>query len=341
MDQGKFSLEISWNTLFRAVIFIGLIFLFISAREALGVFLVSIILSLGLDPLVTFFEERKFGRLLGSVIVFLGGILVISGILYLVVPIIVDELTGFLSDFNNTLFLVFGIKLPKAVIEGVSVNLSKILSFLSANQIPVNVAVSVVLKKALLVLAAMMSAFYLSLDKFGTERLLRVILPDVYERPVLTVFARFKLKIRRWFGAQLGLSLIVGVVVTIGLWILKVKYALVLGLMAAVFEIVPVIGPIIAGSTAFLVAVSNSLSTGLYAAAFFVIVQQLESHVLIPFIMGKTMKVHPVIVIISLLAGAEVAGFVGIVLAVPIAVMAQEIYNYMEERKGANNRLKI
>lgn len=331
--ESRMNIEVSWNVLFRIAVFLALVVFMIAAKEALGVFLVSIILSLGLDPLITFFEEKKLGRLLGTIVVFLGAILVVSGVLYLAVPIIASELLGFLNDFNKTVFLIFGIRLPTSVIEGVSVNLAKILSFLSANQIPVKVALSAIFQKVIYILAAFMAAFYLSLDKFGTERLLRVLLPDQYERPVLTIFARFKVKIKKWFGAQLALSLVIGVVVSVGMFLFKVQYPLVLGLTAAVLEIVPVIGPIIAGAMAFLVAVSSSLSLGFYVILFFVVVQQIENHLLVPLIMGKTMKVHPVIVIISLLAGAEVAGFVGVVLSVPIAVMAQEVYNYLEEKK--------
>ena len=111
--------------------------------------------------------------------------------------------------------------------------------------------------------------------------------------------------------------------------------------MAAVFEIVPIIGPVLAGVTAFLVAVSDSFTLGVYTVLFFVIVQQLENHILIPIIIGKTMRVHPVIVLISLLAGGKIAGFVGIVLAVPIAVMLQEIFAYLAERKSQRSPLGI
>ena len=90
-----------------------------------------------------------------------------------------------------------------------------------------------------------------------------------------------------------------------------------------------------------LVAVSQSFSLGLYALLFAFIVQQLEGHILIPIIMGRAMKVHPVVVIIALLAGAEIAGFVGIVLSVPIAVMAQETFNYFSEKKSSRTSLDI
>ena len=89
----------------------------------------------------------------------------------------------------------------------------------------------------------------------------------------------------------------------------------------------------LAGLFAVIVAFSESSTLALYVLTFFVVVQQLENHVLIPLFMGRTMKVHPVIVTISLLAGGQVAGFVGIFLAVPIAVLSQEIFNYMAEAK--------
>jgi predicted PurR-regulated permease PerM len=168
-----------------------------------------------------------------------------------------------------------------------------------------------------------------------------VLLPDVYEKPVLTIFNNFKTKIRRWFAAQLGLSLVVGVVMSLGLWLLGVRYALVLGIIAAILELVPLIGPVVAGAVALLIALTDSFTLGLYVIGLTFIVQQLENHVLIPVLMGKTLNVHPVIVIVSILAGAQIAGFVGILLAVPIAVAAQEIFYYLAEKKNHRSALGI
>src|SRR3989442_214320 len=106
-----------------------------------------------------------------------------------------------------------------------------------------------------------------------------------------------------------------GVVVSIGMWLLGVKFPIVLGIIAAVFELVPIIGPVLSGSIMFLMAISDSVSLGLYTLLFAFIVQQLEGHVLIPIIMGRAMKIHPVMVIISLLAGGQTAGFFGIILS--------------------------
>ncbi|MEK7630377.1 MAG: AI-2E family transporter, partial [Patescibacteria group bacterium] len=183
------------------------------------------------------------------------------------------------------------------------------------------------------IFGTIVAAFYLIVDKDGTERLLKAILPAQYERPTLLVFSRFKDKIKNWFTAQLALSLIVGLVVCFGLWILNVRYFVVIAVLAAVFELVPIIGPVITGIVAFLAAVSDSVTLGIYAVIFFFIVQQLENHVLTPLVMGRALRVHPVIVVVSLLAGAQIAGFTGIILAVPVAVLAQEIFEYFSDRK--------
>lgn len=339
--ENKVLFDVSWHSLWRVFIFFAIVLVFYFAREALGVLLVSIVISLGLDPIVGWLEERKINRLLGTLIVFFLGVLVLSAAVYLVVPIVMGELSGFLAHFNKVISSVFGFGLPKEFIKNVGLSLDRALGFLTATNISVTGAISTVVTKLILFLATILISFYLSVEKDGTERLLKVLLPDAYEKPVLTVFSRFKNKIRRWFAAQLALSLIVGAVVVFGLWLLGVRYFLILGLLAAIFEIVPIIGPVLSGAVIFMVAVSDSVSLGFYSILFAFIVQQLENHVLTPIIMGRAMKVHPVMVIVSLLAGAQVAGFLGILLSVPIAVTAQETFNYLAEKKSSKVRLGI
>jgi len=171
--------------------------------------------------------------------------------------------------------------------------------------------------------------------------MVRVILPDVYEGPVLAIFDAFETKMRRWLGTQLIISLSIGLMVGLGMWLIGVRYALILGILAAIFEVVPIIGPVMTGLVAFLVAMSDSTILAVYAVLFFFVIQQFESYVLIPIVMGKSMRVHPVVAVVSLLAGAQIAGFVGIVLGVPIAVLVQEIFNYLAERKGRRQTLNV
>ncbi|MEK7464511.1 MAG: AI-2E family transporter [Patescibacteria group bacterium] len=333
--------EVSWRTFWQIFVFLILILIFYLARNAVGVLVVSIVISMGIDPVVSMLQRKKINRLLGTIFVFLVGLIVLGTIVYFIIPIIIVEAGDFIIYINKIMSAFFGFSLPKSLITNFTVTFDKVLGIISATNVSVTSAVSKVFTQAVLVLSTFIIAFYLSVEKDGPERLLRVILPDAYERGVLTIFTRFKLKVKRCFATQLVLSLLIGTVVGFGLWLLGVKYPLILGLLAAVFEIVPIIGPVIAGAVAFMVAISDSLSLGLYTFAFFFIVQQLENHILIPVIMGKAVKIHPVIVVISLLAGGQVGGFIGILLSVPIAVLASETVVYMAERKSLRPKLGV
>lgn len=333
MESPTTRFEITWSTLWRIAIFAGIILLLFLARDVLGVFVISIVIALGLDPFVSFLEHHKIPRLLGASIAFLFGILVLGAVVYLVVPIIISELGSFLAHFNESLTSLFNVGFPRGFIESVSGNLETAFSFLSSSNFSVTGAIGSAVERLFLLIATIVISFYLTVEERGIERFLKVILPDAYERVVLSVFNRFKEKIRNWFTAQLGLSLGVGFIVAVGLWLLGVRYYLAIGLLAAVFEIIPIIGPIITGAVAFLVAFGDSFTLGIYALIFFFLVQQLENHILVPVVMGRAVKVHPVMVVMALLVGGTVAGLPGVLLSVPIAVLAQEIFNYLAEQK--------
>lgn len=330
METQRF--DITWRTLWRIGVFAALVALLYFSRNVLGVFIIGVVVSLGLDPIVNILERFKINRLLGTIFVFLLALILFAGVVYFVVPTFVTEVSGFVTHFGS-LFAAFDITVPQRLLKNLALNLESALGFLSAANISISGTIGSFITNIFFTVTTIVISFYLTLERDGTERMLRAILPDTYERSTFTVFSRFKAKIRYWFSAQLALSVIVGIVVAVGLWLLGVRYAVVIGLLAAVLELVPIIGPIITGALAFLVASSDSLTLGLYTLLFFFIVQQVENHVLVPLVMGKTVKVHPIMVILSLLVGGQVGGFVGVVLAVPIAVMTQEIFTYIAERK--------
>lgn len=327
-------MEISWQSLWRIVIFAGLLVAFYLAREVVGVLLVSVVLALGLDPIVSFLESKKIPRLLGTFMVFVFGIAIFVAAVYLFIPILIVEVSGFLANFNESLSSVFGISLPETTLQALNLNLNQALAVLSAAKVSITGAIGSILNKLILFVATIILSFYLTIERGGTERLLAVILPDEYEKSVMTVFDRFKKKIRRWFSAQLALSVVVGVLVAAGLGILGVRYAFILGILAAVFELVPIIGPIATGVIGVMAALTDSTSLAIWTGILFIGIQQLENHVLLPLVMGRAMKVHPVVVIGALLAGGHIAGFVGVLLSVPIAVLFQEIFNHLSELKN-------
>ena len=324
--------DITWGSLFRIAVAVGLVVLLTQASEAIMVFFVGIVVSLGVSPFVSSLERLGVNRLLASFLVFLLAALCFFSVVYFVVPIVVGEAGSFVKHLMESL-PAFGIAVPEIRLEDVRGWLSNALGILGAANISLTGAIGTIFSKVVLFISAVMVSFYLTVEKDGVERLIRGVLPKTYEETALGIFGHFREKIRRWFGAQLWLSLLMGILTGVGMWILGVPYPLVLGILAAVFEVVPVVGPIITGAVALLVAVGGSPTLAVYAIIFFMVLQQVENHLLIPLIMGKSVEVHPVAVILALLVGGTVAGFVGILLAVPFAVLVKEVLDHLAEQK--------
>jgi predicted PurR-regulated permease PerM len=334
--------EIGWATLWRVFLFIAGVAALYFASGAFAVLFVGIILSLGLDPLVSFVAERlRIGRIVGTLMIFLCALIVLVVALYFIVPVVASEVGGFFTHFNESVVTLFNVSIPIPSLTTLGTNAGAIINeFLGTNG-SVPIVVTRIFGNLLLILAAFIITLYLTIEKDGADKMLRLILPQAYERQVLAVFDRFKLKMRRWLGTQLVLSLFIGLAVGLGMWLIGVRYPLILGVIAAILEVVPIIGPIVTGAIAFLIAITDSVALAVYAVIFFFVIQQFENHVLVPVVMGRSMRVHPVLVVFALLAGGELAGFVGIILAVPISVLAQEIFDYMAERKKKRVGLEL
>jgi predicted PurR-regulated permease PerM len=129
------------------------------------------------------------------------------------------------------------------------------------------------------------------------------------------------------------LSLIMGILVWIALLILGVEHAFLIAALTAVFEIIPFVGPILSGAVAVATALTVSFSLAIYTLLVFLGLQQLENHILVPVLTRRAIGLHPVIVIIALLIGVEVGGFLGLVIAVPAAAVFQEVIEEWSSKK--------
>ncbi len=132
-----------------------------------------------------------------------------------------------------------------------------------------------------------------------------------------------------YIRGQLLLMLFVGGMATIAFLIIGVPFAIVLGFIAGLFEILPYVGPILGAIPAVLVALLNEPVTALYVAAAFFAIQQVENLILVPRIAGQSVKLHPAMVMLVLVIGNELAGLVGMITAVPIAAIIRDVFKYL------------
>jgi predicted PurR-regulated permease PerM len=177
-------------------------------------------------------------------------------------------------------------------------------------------------------------AFYLALEERGVQKVLRLIVPKEQEEYVEDLWMRAQRKIGLWMQGQLLLSLLVSLLVYIPLLILGLPYAALIGVLAFIGELIPIVGLTFAAIPALFLAWSHGGATllGIVALILFII-GQLENHVLYPRVMNKMVGVPSVIVIIALVIGAKFAGIWGVILSVPVAAIFMELANDHTKRK--------
>ncbi len=167
-------------------------------------------------------------------------------------------------------------------------------------------------------------------EKNGVERLVKQTIPLNLQTKVLRVIGKIEFKLSRWFLGQLALGFIIGLMSYIGLSILGVPYALVLAIIAGLFELIPYIGPWLSAIPAILIALTISPTLAGAVLILYFIIQELENYLIVPKVMEKSVDIHPVITIMAMMIGGQLAGLVGVILAVPVAAMvlvvAEEAY---------------
>lgn len=317
---------------------LGFVLLLYLARSAVTVLFLAIFLSSALDALVIRLEVWRIPRLLGTIIVFLGFLSVIAVLIYTVVPIAILELRGIFNNLGGITGRILNLGIPQQLTDFLNNNLESISNILFAGSTSFIGILGKLLGGITSFIAVLVMSFYLTLSRDGVGRFIRAILPEELEDKALSIYYRSKKKIGRWFQAQLMLSLVIGFLVFSGLWMLDVKYSVILAIFAAVFELVPVVGPVFAGGIAVVVGLSQSSSIGMYVLLLFLIIQQLENHILVPLVMKRAIDIHPVVILVSLLAGLQIAGFVGMILAVPAAVVAGEIMEDWIAKKAISRK---
>ncbi|MCK8828420.1 AI-2E family transporter [Natroniella acetigena] len=183
--------------------------------------------------------------------------------------------------------------------------------------------------RMLSLLLAPVLSFYILKDLSSMRRVGWSLIPRNYRTGLQKLLERINLVLFCFLKGQLIVSLLVGVLAILGLYILEVKFALLLGVFAGVTNVIPYFGPFIGILPAVIVASFDSFQLVLWVIVLFFIIQQLEGNIISPKIMGDELGLHPVLIIFSLLAGGELFGVVGMLIAIPTVAIIKEVLNYL------------
>jgi predicted PurR-regulated permease PerM len=176
-----------------------------------------------------------------------------------------------------------------------------------------------VLHITLILVLSPIIAFYLLIDLPHTRDVIQSLIPPKMRDEVNLVGHKLNHALGGYFRGQLAVALIVGIMCSIGLTIIGLKFAFVVGMIAGLFNIVPLIGPWIGGVPGVIIALTTgSVFKALLVVAVMTGVQQIDNHFITPQVMHRAVALHPSAVMLALLAGGTIAGFLGLLLAVPV-----------------------
>lgn len=176
-------------------------------------------------------------------------------------------------------------------------------------------------------------SFYLAIEERGVSQFLRAVTPLQYEEYVISVWQRTEYKIGAWFRGQLLQAVILAALTYLGLWVLGVPYALMLSVLAAVLGMIP-FGIVLAGIVALFVAyTAGGFQLLLFTFIWYTVLQQVENYILQPVIINRATGLPPLVVLLSVVIGVGLLGFLGLILAIPVAVVFMELIRDYEADK--------
>jgi len=318
------------------------------ARDVLLLIYVSGLLAIGFGPIVQAIEHQqvvpvgqRLPRWLAILVVYLliVGTLIVVG--FLVIPPLVTQARALwtalpeLIDQGQALLIRYGLLDHRITLEEALRRAPATGDAVGT----VAMAATGVVSGVFALLTVLILTFYLLIESDSLFRGFARLFPRPDRPRVQEAAEEISVKVSAWLSGQLFLAGVIGASSAVGLYALGVPYFYVLALVAALGEIVPVVGPILAAIPAVAVGFSVSPQTGLFVLIFVLVQQQVENHFLVPKVMARQVGVSAVTVIIALLIGGSVLGILGAVLAVPSAAILQVvIQELLDERDRLDER---
>jgi predicted PurR-regulated permease PerM len=330
------NITISSGTIIKSILFALLIAGLFFLKNLVLIVLTAIVIASAIEPITKWFMHYRIPRIVAVLLVYVIVVLGFLSIFYFFIPPLLNEASNFLAflpkytnlfDLSGTFGNTF-LSNSESVVQSFSLRetLSNIQSSFTNVSEGFLKSVSVIFGGALSFILIIVFSFYFAVQETGIDDFLRVVTPVRHQKYILDLWKRSQFKIGRWMQGQLILALIVGVLVYIGLTVLDVRYALLLAVLAAIFELIPLFGAILA-------AIPGVVTLGLLVVSLYLIIQQFENHLIYPLVVTKVVGVPPLLVILALIVGAQFAGFLGIILSVPIAAIIQELVKDIQKEK--------
>jgi predicted PurR-regulated permease PerM len=340
LEKNHMNFRVETGTLVK-IITVGVIFwLAFLLRDVVFVILMAVVLASSIEPATRWFISHRIPRIVSVLTIYFSLVLLFVGMFYFLLIPLLGDLQGFLSALPNyfgsfgdsylsgSLSSVGGL-INNIPISDIVTQANNTIAGLSKNALSTATAI---LGGVLSLVLTIVLSFYLSVQQDGITNFLKTVTPTKHRKYVIGLWNRAEKKIGLWMQGQLLLGVIVAVLVYLGLTLLGVKHALLLGFLAGIFELIPLFGPILSAIPGIAIAfVDSGFTLAVVVMGLYLIIQQFESQLIYPLVVKKVVGVPPIISIVALVVGAKLAGFIGLLLSVPVAAILMEFFNDLEK----------
>lgn len=306
-------------------------------KTVLAPFLIAMIISYVLNPIVVLLNRRKVPRTVAVLLIYAVFLSSLTVIMMNLTPMFMTQLTqlnehmpdftiraqGMIDSFNESEML------PDSVRAGINNSLYKLETGISdwvSNYIN---GIGSKLNVLFVAVTIPFVAFYILKDFQLIEKTVLAVVPKKHRRHVTRLLFEIDEALGNYIRGQFLVCMIIGFMAYIGYWLIDMPYPLLFASVVAVFNIIPYLGPYLGAAPAALMAATISWKMVLYVLLVNWICQLLEGNVISPQVVGRTLHMHPLMIIFALLVGGEVAGVAGLILAVPFFAVLKVIFSHV------------
>jgi len=332
-------IDITWRAIFKVIAAIILFWIIYLLRDVVVWAILALFISILFNPLIDILEQKKIKRVFATIIVYFSFLLLCTLIMFVIVPSLVTETQYFSSNFSQYFNMV-----PNYLSQIGLNSFESIYSLNSSlNQNLINVSSNIfgiftsLFGSLFAGLTIFVLAIFMSLEEKEIIKGLKLISPKGFEEAVLNRWERSQHHVVAWFGSRVLACICVTIMTFLLCVFLKIKFAIALALLSGLLNMVPMVGPIISGVIVAAFALAISLPKLVIATIFLVIIQQIESNILMPIFTKKMSGLPSVLVLISILVGGILGGIIGAILAIPMAgIIFEGLKDYFNSRKNRN-----
>ncbi len=334
-----------WQTILFILVVALLLWFLIQAGHVVVLVLFALVLAAALYPPVAWLRRRHFPSTLSILGFYLLFIVLFGGMAFLALNALFSEGRQFVAQLPvyNQRIAVWLEALPEPL-GSLSVVFSRQVSGLAASALNLLISsLSYLFSLAsgvVGILTVLVLTFYLLVYLDHFKRLVMLLVPAPRQETTERILVQTAAKIGGWVRGQLLLMAVVGSLVWLGMSVLGVRYAFMLGALSFMLEVVPLIGPLVAMGVGVLIALAQEPMLALWVALYYLGVQQVENFALVPRIMSQAVALNPFWVLLSVLCGVTVAGISGALLAIPAAVLVHVLVDelYIRGVLGRNSK---